>query len=69
MSVKETIDVVMSVSTHWEVMSVLANLDLAFVMMAEGAKVRLAIYIFWQVIFKGAYYFQRRLTLQKLVLT
>ena len=43
MSVKETIDVVMSVSTHWEVMSVL---DLAFVVMAEGAEVRMAIYNF-----------------------
>ena len=41
MSVKETIDVVMSVSTHWEVMSVLVNLDLAFVKMAGTAKVRI----------------------------
>ena len=48
MSVKETIDVVMSVSTHWEVMSVLVNLDLAFVKMAGTAKVRMALSMKYQ---------------------
>ena len=39
MSVKEIMGVIMSVTTHWEVMSVLAGMDLGLVMTEKLVKV------------------------------
>ena len=44
MSVKEIMVVLMSVSTHWEVMSVPADLDIGLVVMAKDVEVRMVIY-------------------------